>query len=110
MLSTNEKAVKDEFYALVNMRAGELEAWLGSRESKTAGQKDGPGPSIGQRAGMHILEILRKRQGDCTEEDLRQMRQANGVIKRHLAQRPEKDLRGSRWRYALMNWGHDPLK
>jgi hypothetical protein len=28
----------------------------------------------------------------------------------HLAQRPEGDVEDTRWRYSLMNWGHDPLK
>jgi hypothetical protein len=32
-----------------------------------------------------------------------------GFIRRHLAQRPENEVT-SRWRYSLMNWGHDPLK
>jgi hypothetical protein len=30
---------------------------------------------------------------------------------RHLAQRPTKErIEDSRWRYSLMNWGHDPCK
>jgi len=29
---------------------------------------------------------------------------------RHLAQRPDGDVEHTRWRYSLMNWGHDPLK
>ncbi len=39
------------------------------------------------------------------------MRKVSGFVKRHLAQRPDKEgIEGSRWRYSLMNWGHDPLK
>ena len=30
-------------------------------------------------------------------------------IRRHLAQEPANTVT-SRWRYSLMNWGHDPLK
>jgi len=30
-------------------------------------------------------------------------------VARHKAQRPE-NIVTSRWRYSLMNWGHDPLK
>jgi predicted membrane-bound dolichyl-phosphate-mannose-protein mannosyltransferase len=28
----------------------------------------------------------------------------------HMAQRPSGDVRDTRWRWSLMNWGHDPLK
>jgi hypothetical protein len=31
-------------------------------------------------------------------------------VHRHLAQRPSGDVRETRWRYSLMNWGHDPLE
>src|SRR5258706_13033182 len=33
-----------------------------------------------------------------------------GYIKWHLAQRPHHSVEHTRWRYSLMNWGHDPLK
>ena len=35
-----------------------------------------------------------------------------GYVHRHLAQGPQNnaDVQESRWRYSLMNWGHDPLK
>jgi hypothetical protein len=39
------------------------------------------------------------------------MRKVHGYVQRHLAQRPGKeDIGTSKWRYSLMNWGHDPLK
>ncbi|MGI5228574.1 hypothetical protein [Actinoallomurus sp. CA-142502] len=34
----------------------------------------------------------------------------DGYIRRHLAQRPDGDVRETRWRYSPMNRGHDPLK
>jgi hypothetical protein len=37
------------------------------------------------------------------------MRKVVGFIRRHLAQEPANKVT-SRWRYSLMNWGHDPLK
>jgi hypothetical protein len=37
------------------------------------------------------------------------MRKVVGYVARHKAQRPE-NMVTSRWRYSLMNWGHDPLK
>ncbi len=33
-----------------------------------------------------------------------------GYVHRHQAQKPSGDVEGGRWRYSLMNWGHDPLK
>jgi Protein of unknown function (DUF3140) len=38
------------------------------------------------------------------------MKRVNGYVKRHLGQGPKKDSEDSKWRYSLMNWGHDPLK
>jgi hypothetical protein len=39
------------------------------------------------------------------------MRKVHGYVARHLAQEPgSEDVETSRWRYSLMNWGHDPLK
>ena len=40
--------------------------------------------------------------------DAAHMRTVVGYIHRHLAQRPSGDVTDSRWRYSLMNWGHDP--
>jgi hypothetical protein len=36
--------------------------------------------------------------------------QSVGDVHRHLAQRPAGDVTDTKWRYSLMNWGHDPLK
>ena len=38
------------------------------------------------------------------------MRKVVGYVHRHLAQRPKGDVTETKWRYSLMNWGHDPLK
>ena len=37
------------------------------------------------------------------------MRKVIGFVRRHSAQRPDNTVT-SRWRYSLMNWGHDPIK
>jgi hypothetical protein len=37
------------------------------------------------------------------------MRKVVGYVRRHRAQEPA-NIATSRWRYSLMNWGHDPLK
>ena len=39
------------------------------------------------------------------------MRKVVGYVHRHLAQGdPEQNKEDFKWRYSLMNWGHDPLK
>jgi hypothetical protein len=57
------------------------------------------------------VELLHTKKADLTDDDLAHMRKVHGYVARHLAQRPEhEDVETSRWRYSLMNWGHDPLK
>lgn len=74
------------------------------------GDSDG-GESTGHRSGRRIVEILEKKKSERTDADREHMRKVSGFVKRHLAQRPDKEeIEGSRWRYSLMNWGHDPLK
>ena len=97
------------FRAAVNMAADELEAWLATDQSRAVGQKKDGGESIGHEAGRRIAVLLRMAEADLGDEDYRLMRKAAGYIRRHLAQQPE-NIVTSRWRYALMNWGHDPLK
>jgi hypothetical protein len=41
-------------------------------------------------------------------DDYAHMRKVVGFVKRHRAQQPA-NVVSSRWRYSLMNWGHDPL-
>ena len=68
------------------------------------------GESQGHESGRRIVEILGKKKSDHTDDDIDHMRKVNGYVKRHLKQRPTKDVEDSKWRYSLMNWGHDPLK
>ena len=100
----------DEFRSAVNMTPAELEKWLGTDESTSVGQKDGGGESVGHESGRRIVALLRTREADLTEDDLAHMRKVVGYVHRHLAQRPDGDVSETRWRYSLMNWGHDPLK
>ena len=114
--------VEAEFREAVNMTAGELERWLQTEESLSVGwtgsssegaRKDSPGgqESTGHGSGRHIVELLHKRRSDDDEDDHAHMRRVVSYVHRHLAQRPAKeDIATSRWRYSLMNWGHDPLQ
>ncbi|THJ66715.1 DUF3140 domain-containing protein [Arthrobacter echini] len=96
----------------VNMTASELSDWLESEESLSVGQKDSENDeSVGHSSGRRIVEILRTKRADLADDDVDHMRKVVGYVHRHLAQRPSKeDLETSKWRYSLMNWGHDPLK
>jgi hypothetical protein len=98
----------DQFDGSVNMTRKELENWLQTDESKSVGQ--GEGESKGHESGRRIVEILQKNKSDYTDEDLEHMKKVNAYVKRHLGQGPSGDVEDSKWRYSLMNWGHDPLK
>jgi hypothetical protein len=99
----------NDFRELVNMTPADLEKWLESDDSRSAGQSQDGGESTGHASGRRIVAILRAKKGDLTDDDYRHMRKVVGYVRRHLAQRPSGDVRDSRWRYSLMNWGHDPL-
>jgi hypothetical protein len=102
----------EEFDDVVNMTPSELERWLETDESKEVGWKDsGGGESVGHASGRRIVEIKRTRKADLTDEDRDHMAKVVGYVHRHLAQGgPKDDAEHSKWRYSLMNWGHDPLK
>jgi hypothetical protein len=61
--------------------------------------------------GRHVVDQRDKHAGDLDDEDYARMRKVVGYVHRHLAQGgPKDDKEHSKWRYSLMNWGHDPLK
>jgi hypothetical protein len=101
--------IRSDFDDGVNMTPKALREWLGTEESESVGQKEGD-ESVGHEMGRHIVDILEKRKGELTAEDLGRMKKVNGYIARHSRQRPDGDVTETRWRYSLMNWGHDPLK
>lgn len=102
--------IRATFAERVNMVPAELEKWLETEESRSVGDSDDGGESTGHASGRRIARIKRKRKAELTDDDLAHMRKVNGYVARHLAQRPQGDVRETRWRYSLMNWGHDPLK
>ncbi len=112
MADDDRDTTRKDFDEAVNMSASELERWLGTEESLSVGQKSGgSGESTGHEAGRRIVELLHAKKGDLTDDDYAHMRKVTGYVKRHLAQEPAKeDVESSKWRYSLMNWGHDPLK
>ncbi len=101
--------VRAKFAALVNMSAREIEAWHKTQQSASVGQDSGDGVSIGVKAGQRTAQLLRAKRAPGAD-DLKHMRRVISFISRHGVQAPRKNRETSRWRYALMNWGHDPLK
>jgi len=102
--------VASDFEAAVNMAPAEIEKWLKTADSKKVGFKaGGTGESVGHASGKRIVKILRKRKAELDDDQYAHLRKLVGYVKRHVAQRPENTVT-SRWRYSLMNWGHDPLK
>lgn len=104
--------VWQEFRDTVNMAPGELERWLQTEESRSAGWPERiGGETVGHHSGRRIITVKHKRKDELTDDDYRHMRKVVGYIHRHKAQGgPGRDKAHSRWRYSLMNWGHDPIK
>ena len=112
MASLDRDKVRREFADAVNMTASELREWLDTPESRKVGWKGADGTaseSVGHASGRRIVAILHKPVADLTDEDYAHMRKVVGYVRRHRAQRPE-NIYTSRWRYSLMNWGHDPTR
>lgn len=108
-----------QFHEAVTMTAAQLDKWLDTDESKSVGAtggsdgstKNSPGgpESTGHASGRRIVDILRTGKADLSEDNYAHMAKVVGYVHRHVAQRPSGDITESRWRYSLMNWGHDPL-
>ncbi|WP_454048733.1 DUF3140 domain-containing protein [Cellulomonas sp. Marseille-Q8402] len=110
-MDDDERAqVARDYRDAVNLTPAELERWLDTDESRSVGQKEGGGESVGHRSGRRIVELARTHQADLTDDDYAHMKKVVGYVHRHLAQEPSGDVTGTAWRYSLMNWGHDPEK
>ncbi len=109
---TDRDATFTAFNEVVNMTPAAIEKHLDTDESQEVGfTHEGEGESVGHHSGRRIVEIKRKKKADLTDDDYAHMRKVVGYVHRHLAQGgPKDDAEHSRWRYSLMNWGHDPLK
>ena len=109
-MTLDRAKIAEDFARAVNMSAKELAAWLDTAESRRVGFKTaGAGESVGHASGRRIVAILRAHGTALSDDDYVHMRKVVGYVARHRAQEPENRVT-SRWRYSLMNWGHDPLK
>ena len=114
-MADDDAQIEKDFHEAVNMTPAALEKWLDTDDSKEVGWKGedghGTGESVGHKSGARIVEILRTKKADLTDDDRAHMKKVVSYVHRHLAQGgPKDDAEHSRWRYSLMNWGHDPLK
>jgi hypothetical protein len=107
----DEPKIAAAFSGVVNMTAAEIAAWLETDESQSVGMiRRGETESVGRQSARRIVAILKTPKARLAETDYAHMRKVVGYVRRHLAQRPARDVTHTRWRYSLMNWGHDPLK
>jgi hypothetical protein len=106
----DERAIRRDFDAVVNMSRRAIEDWLETEESKKVGfTRRGESESVGRQSARRIVAILQTDADALTAADYAHMKKVIGYARRHLAQRPWGDVTHTRWRWSLMNWGHDPL-
>merc|ERR1712054_575355 len=123
IMKDSETVVK-EFNEIVNMTASELEKWLKSDDSRSAGwpkDEGEDGESVGHDSGRKIVDILKsnpdKKEDKYTDEQIQHMRKVVSYCKRHLAQEEKsndqksaEEVKKTKSYASLKNWGHDPLK
>jgi hypothetical protein len=111
MTDSEQKEIRTAFRQAVNLAPKELERWLGTEESKSVGwTREEDDESVGHKSGRRIVQLRRKKAAELSEDDYAHMKKVIGYVRRHAAQRPQGDVTQTRWRFSLMNWGHDPLK
>ena len=111
MTDREQKEIRTAFRQAVNLAPKELERWLGTEESKSVGwTREEDDESVGHKSGRRIIQLRRKRAAELSDDDYAHMKKVLGYVRRHAAQRPQGDVTQTRWRFSLMNWGHDPLK
>jgi hypothetical protein len=111
MTDSEQKEIRTAFRQAVNLAPKELERWLGTEESKSVGwTREEDDESVGHKSGRRIVQLTRKKAAELSEDDYAHMKKVIGYVRRHAAQRPQGDVTQTRWRFSLMNWGHDPLK
>lgn len=109
-MADEAKSVIEDFNQVVNMTKKQLNSWLETDEAKEVGQRKDGGESTGHESGRRIVELLDQKKADYTDDDVSHMKKVISYVHRHSAQQPSGDIEHTRWRYSLMNWGHDPLK
>ncbi|MEZ5956604.1 MAG: DUF3140 domain-containing protein [Hyphomonadaceae bacterium] len=105
----SDAEVRSAFAQIVNMTPREIADWHKTDASASVGQDSGDGISVGVKAGERTIQLLRIKRTP-NGDDIKHMRRVVNFIRRQVTLAPRANRETSRWRYALMNWGHDPLK
>jgi hypothetical protein len=109
-MKEEQEQIYRDFKQNINMSPKEIESWLDTEASKSVGIDSGDGESKGRKSARRIIDIRRKKKAELDEDDFSHMKKVNAYVKRHSAQPPSSGIEDSKWRYSLMNWGHDPCK
>lgn len=97
-----------EFHRVVNMTSDELGAWL---RTSSAGETSEELPEdSGTARGRHVLAVLKKRQVDLTDSDVRVMQDVVDTVERESEHGRVTGPEESEWRHRLMMIGHDPIR
>lgn len=110
MTERERKDIRTGFRHAVNMSTKELERWLDTEESQSVGwTREGDEEAVGHKSGRRIIQLKRKKVVELSDDDHAHLNKVICYVHRHSAQRPKGDVTQMRWRFLLMNWGHDPL-
>lgn len=100
-----------EFRSKVNMSPLEIEKWLETKTSRSAGQESCQAEFVvDKKTSQKIIRILLKRKVLLTKGDYACMEKVIQHIDALYAHKPKDNTLVSTWRYALMNLGHDPYQ
>ena len=106
----------DSFHQVVNMTSEELRVWL-LTEAPAADEDVFPNePNVEllelglPELGRQVVELLRKRKVDLTEQDADVMEQVVDFVLTQEAEGPANTESDNEWRRSLMTVGHDPLR
>lgn len=108
-LPADAELLWDEFHQVVNMTSDELRAWLLTAASGEEALPGGPGMGVPE-LGLRVVDLLRKRKTDLTDDDTETMRQVVDFVEDRTERPPAAGAADDEWRRALMTVGHDPLK
>lgn len=98
-MTNSRDEIWDEWRDRVTMTPNELEDWLKTDESRSAGDNV-DGESTGHLSGRRIVEIKRTNKNDLSDDQWDQMTAVNVYIARHCMQVPDGDLTYTPWRHA----------
>jgi hypothetical protein len=99
----------DSFHQVINMTSEELRAWLLTEASGENASPVGSGPALPE-LGRQVVELLRKRKVELTEQDADVMEQVVDFVLTQEAEGPADMESDAEWRRSLMTVGHDPMR